>query len=75
MHTVVCDEGQITIPRDLLDRLGVRPGDELELSEEKGRLIIVKALPSDPVSSVYGSLGKSLDTNKIIDELRGPGPS
>lgn len=38
------------------ERLDIRAGDELELAEERGRLLAAKALPDDPVDRVYGSL-------------------
>lgn len=72
MRTKVSEKGQITVPKALRDRLGIRPGDELDLTDDGGRLLAVKAVDSDPVASVYGILGTGLDTDRIVEELRGP---
>lgn len=72
MKARVAERGQITIPKRLRDRLGVKPGTVLEFSEEHGRLIAVKTGGIDPVSEVYGCLGKRLDTDAIVAQLRRP---
>lgn len=33
---------QITIPKDLCDRLHVQPGDELDIVEHQGRVTLIK---------------------------------
>ena len=72
MKARVAERGQVTIPKRLRDRLGVKPGTVLEFSEEHGRLIAVKTGGIDPVSEVYGCLGKRLDTDAIVAQLRRP---
>jgi AbrB family looped-hinge helix DNA binding protein len=72
MQTKVSQKGQITIPKSLSDRLGIRPGDELDVTDEDGRIVLSKAPTDDHVASVYGILGTNLDTDTIIDEMRGP---
>ena len=72
MRTRVSEKGQITVPKALRERLGIRPGDELEVIDEAGRIVLSKAPADDPVAAVYGILGTNLDTDAIIEELRGP---
>ncbi len=72
MRTKVSEKGQITVPKQLRERLGIRPGDELEVVDEGGRLVLSKATDEDPVAAVYGILGIDLDTDAIIEEMRGP---
>jgi hypothetical protein len=43
----------------------------LEFSEERGRLVAVKSDVDDPVSRAIGSLGKGIDTDAVMAELRG----
>jgi AbrB family looped-hinge helix DNA binding protein len=71
MKTTVAERGQVTIPKALRDRLGMRPGTILEFSEEGGRLIAVKSSPADPVTKVYGCLGRKFDTDAFMAEIRG----
>ena len=39
MKTTVSEKGQITIPKRLRDRLGLRPGTILDFEEDRGRLV------------------------------------
>jgi antitoxin PrlF len=71
MKSVVAERGQVTIPKALRDRLGMRPGTTLEFSEESGRLVAVKSAPADPVARVYGCLGRKFDTDAFMAEIRG----
>jgi AbrB family looped-hinge helix DNA binding protein len=71
MKARVAERGQVTIPKPLRERLGVTPGTVLEFSEEEGRLIAVKSRSADPVASVMGRLGRKIDTDAVLAELRG----
>lgn len=71
MKARVAERGQVTIPKRLRERLGVKPGTVLEFSEEHGRLIAVKSSGADPVSEVYGCLGQKIDTDAVMAQLRG----
>jgi len=72
MRTKVSEKGQITVPKQLRDRLGIRPGDELDVVDKGGTIVLSKAASDDPVSAVYGILDTGLGTDEIIEELRGP---
>ena len=71
MKTLVSEKGQITIPKKLRDRLGIRPGQILDFREERGRLVAVKAGLQDPVDAVYGVLKSGRRTDEIMKVLRG----
>jgi antitoxin PrlF len=71
MHSRVSEKGQVTVPKPLRDRLDIRPGDELDFSEEDGRLVALKLTRQDPVDAVYGSVELGRSTDEIIRELRG----
>jgi antitoxin PrlF len=71
MKTRLTKRGQVTIPKQLRDRLGAKPGTILEFSEEHGRLVAVKSGGADSVSQVYGCLGRKLNTDATIAQLRG----
>ena len=66
----VSERGKVTIPKRLRELLGVKPGTVLEFSEEHGRLIAVKASGIDPVGEVFGCLGKKLNTDRLVAQLR-----
>ena len=70
MKAVVAERGQVTIPKPLRDKLGIRPGTALEFSAKDGTLLARKA-ETDPVSKVFGCLGERVDTDQFIRMLRG----
>lgn len=71
MKAVVSEKGQVTIPKPLRDRLGIKPGQVLEFEEQRGRLIARKVEGRDRVDSVYGIFKSDLTTDEMITELRG----
>lgn len=75
MKSRVSEKGQITIPKPLRDRLGIRSGEVLELHEEGGKLIAAKAVVRDPVDAVYGMLELGTSTDDFVASLRGPDSS
>ena len=71
MKAVVSEKGQVTIPKRLRDRLGIRPGQLLEFDEEGGNLVARKATVHNPVDAVYGIIDLSRGTDAFLAELRG----
>lgn len=71
MKTIMSEKGQVTIPKKLRDRMGIRPGQVLDFQEKKGRLVITKASPEDPVEGVYGIIQLNRSTDDIVTLLRG----
>lgn len=59
MKATVSEKGQVTIPKRLRERLGIRPGTVLEMVEDHGRIVAIKAHPVDPVAAVSGILTSS----------------
>lgn len=70
MKAIVAERGQVTIPKSLRDKLGIRPGTALEFVAKNGTLVARKA-ETDSVSQVFGCLGGGADTDKFIRALRG----
>ena len=68
----VTDRGQVTIPKRLRERLGIRPGALLEFGEgEAGQLVVRKVTAESPVDAAYGILGVDQPTDEFVDALRG----
>jgi len=74
MKTIVSEKGQITIPKPLRVRLGIRRGQVLEVREERGRLVMSKRISSDPFDKYVGILKLGRRTDDIMKELRGEYP-
>jgi len=71
MKTIVSEKGQVTIPKPLRDRLGIRAGQALDFRAEQGQLVATKVTPQDAVESVYGLLKLGRPTDEMIRSLRG----
>jgi len=71
MKTTISEKGQITVPKVLRDRLGIKQGQVLELQEENGRIIMTKADETDPVERLYGILPADPTTDAFIASVRG----
>lgn len=74
MKAVVSEKGQVTIPKPLRQRLGIRAGQVLEFREDHGTLVAQKARDADPVAQVTGILSIKRPVDEQLDEMRGPRP-
>ena len=74
MKTTVSEKGQITIPKRLRDRLGLRPGTVLDFEEAGGRLVGRKLVPADHLADLVGILDLPGGVDTFVRETRGPGP-
>ena len=71
MKSRVTERGQVTIPKNLRDRLGIRPGHVLEFAEEEGRLVVTRRLTGHPVDAAFGILRRDRSTDELMVSLRG----
>ncbi len=70
-RSVVSEKGQVTIPKLLRERLGIRAGEAVEFREDQGRLIVEKTTARDPLDALYGILDLGRDTDAFVRDLRG----
>ncbi|MBN1961835.1 MAG: AbrB/MazE/SpoVT family DNA-binding domain-containing protein [Deltaproteobacteria bacterium] len=71
MKTVVSEKGQVTIPKKLRMRLGIKAGQTLELSEKAGYIIVAKTNDADVLDRLYGILPNKMTTDSFINSIRG----
>ncbi len=62
-------KGQITIPKEIRDKLGIKRGDTVEFSIKDGECIVRKKTVFN-IGKWIGALGKG-NTDEFIDEIRG----
>lgn len=69
----ITSKGQITIPKAIRDKLGLRQGDELVFRETTVGYLIEKQIPESPFDKDIGSLAhlKDRDSDTLIEEIRG----
>jgi antitoxin PrlF len=70
MNSRVSNHGQVTIPKELRDRLGIHPGQVLEFEEERGRLVVRKAPYEDPLEALTGILHSPGLADDAVRRLR-----
>ena len=71
MKTTVFEKGQITIPKAVRTKLGLRPGTVLELDAERGQLVGRKASARDVVDELYGSMPMDEPVDDYLERSRG----
>ncbi len=71
-------KGQVTIPKHVRQKMGLRPGDEVEFVEHKGQFYVEKRVDLDSLRAAirkYSGYLKDLtgrDPDELVDEMRGP---
>ena len=71
--TKVTSKGRVTIPKEVRERLGVHPGEEVGLEEKEGLLVVSKMVTKSPFDKWVGKL-KHLDgqrSDDLVQEARG----
>jgi antitoxin PrlF len=71
MKSIVSEKGQVTIPKAVRTKLGLRPGTVIEFEADRGRLIGRKALAADPFVELYGSMKMDEPVDDYIESVRG----
>jgi antitoxin PrlF len=73
MKATVSEKGQVTIPKALRTRLGIRPGAVLDFDAEGGRLVARKALTADAIDAAWGILELPVSVDTFVERARGRG--
>ncbi len=68
-------KGQVTIPKPVRDRLGVKPGDEVKFDLTADGQVVISKIRGKPARSRFAALrgraGKGLSTDQIMALTRG----
>ncbi len=67
----LAERGQIVIPKEARDALGLKPGARLQLRVEDGRLLIEKRVRLDLSRWLGKAEDDGLSTEQALSELRG----
>ena len=71
MQIIVSADGDLVIPRDLVEGLSAAPGDQCHAQLNATGTIISVSLMEPGVARAYGTLQTEGDTDQIVDRLRG----
>lgn len=65
----VTRKGQITLPKEVRDALGLMPGSEVEFTVEPGRVILRRRIPPAAFDRWRGFLGDALPFETVDDMM------
>ena len=71
MDVTLAERGQIVIPKEARDALGLKPGARLQMRIENGRLLIEKKVQLDLSRWIGRAIDDGLSTEQALAELRG----
>lgn len=69
---IVSEKGQVTIPKPLRERLGLKSGQVIEFKAENGKLIgFKKSQNKGSLDEVVGFLKKKVHVDRYLNDIRG----
>jgi AbrB family looped-hinge helix DNA binding protein len=75
MESTISSKGQVTVPVEVRERLGLRPGTRVQFELRPEGALLRRVVPAEhPVDSVYGILELGKPVDEAIREMRGPLP-
>jgi len=73
MKSRVSSKGQVTVPAEVRNRLGLQPGTVVTFEiRENGVLLRKGSAGGHPVDRIFGILRLRKPTDALLDEMRGP---
>lgn len=69
----ITSKGQLTLPKKIREKLGVRPGEIVGFEEVDGLIAISKVVPTSPFDKWVGRLEhlEGRQSDDLVKELRG----
>lgn len=67
-------KGQVTVPKEIRDALGIGPGTEVDWEIENGKAVLKRRIPTEAFDKWQGYLRGKLPANSVdemIEMLRG----
>jgi AbrB family looped-hinge helix DNA binding protein len=75
MRSCISSKGQITVPIEVREKLGLRPGTVVHFEVVEGGVLLKKgSRDGHPLDRAFGVLQLNRPVDAIIDEMRGPRP-
>lgn len=75
MKSTISSKGQVTVPVEVRNRLGLHVGVAVTFEVREGGVLMRKGAPGrHPVDRVFGTLRLRRPVDALLDEMRGPRP-
>ena len=71
MKAKITSKGQLTLPKPLRDKLGLKTGDNIIIRETSEGYVLEKELDQQRFKKYVGYLNQESVSDKVIEELRG----
>ena len=76
MKSTMSSKGQLTVPMELREKLGLTAGTVVQFELRDGAVLLRKGNhEGHPVDRLFGSLSLGKPVDEILDEMRGPRPA
>ena len=72
MKSRIGERGQVTIPKSMRNRLGLRSGEEVEFEEHEDFLVVRKADSRDALERLRGLVSDRVAVDEYLESTRGP---
>lgn len=70
MTTKLSEKGQIVIPVELRNRYGIKPGDQIELMDIGGEIVVIPIVVKSPIDEARGMLRGGRSTREVLKLIR-----
>ena len=67
----ITQKGQVTIPKDIREKLGVKPGSSVRFKVIEGKCVVEKEVKESKIGKWVGYLKGKKRTDELVQELRG----
>ncbi len=75
MKSTISSKGQVTVPAQLREKLGLKAGTPVRFELRQGAIILRRGKPAiHPVDALFGKLDLGKPVDEILDDMRGPRP-
>jgi AbrB family looped-hinge helix DNA binding protein len=75
MKSTMSSKGQLTVPIELREKLGLEAGTVIQFEFRDGAILMRKGAQADhPVDRLFGHLHLGKPVDEILDQMRGPRP-
>jgi AbrB family looped-hinge helix DNA binding protein len=76
MKSTISSKGQITVPAELREKLGLAPGTVVQFELREGGVLLRKGGSGPhPVDRLFGRLKLAKPVDVLLDAMRGPRPA
>ncbi len=70
MEAKITSKGQLTLPKPLRNKLGLKTGDNIIIRETSEGYVLEKELDQERFKKYVGYLNQESDSDKVVEELR-----